>query len=141
MEGYAFRTVGDINIRENKVSAGLKNFSTTVKLAEKVENQFLKASTLHRVAKAYLLMNQPDAALTHLLENIQVAKQFGYSDELEVALKLTAEVYASKEIVDKAYEYQSHYIRLHDSLFDQRNSEHLAMMQARFESKLKQDEI
>lgn len=141
LEGYAYRTLGDINLRQNKVTAGLSKFSTTVQLADKVQNQFLKASTLHRVAKAYLLLNQPDAALTHLLENIQVAKKFGYSDELEVALKLTAEVYAMKKTVAKAYEFQSLYIRLHDSLFDQRNSEHLALMQARFESQLKQAEI
>jgi signal transduction histidine kinase len=70
-----------------------------------------------------------------------VAKQFGYSDELELALKLASEVYTAKKEVDNAYEYQSRYVRLHDSLFDQRNSQHLALMQAKFESQLKEAEI
>src|SRR5688572_10865519 len=141
LEGYAYRTLGDIDLRNKKVEAGLGKFWNALLLADKVENKFLKASTLHRVAKAYVLLNQPDEALKYLLENIVVAKQFGYSDELELALKLTSEVYTNKNIISEAYKYQSLYIHLHDSLFDQRNSEHLALMQARFESQLKQAEI
>lgn len=141
LEGYAYRTLGDIDLRNKKFEAALEKFWNAVALADRVENKFLKASTLHRVAKAYIMLNQPDAALKHLEENIAVAKQFGYSDELEIALKLTAEVYTIKNAVIKAYEYQSRYIRLHDSLYDQRNSQHLALMQARFESQLKEAEI
>ena len=46
-----------------------------------------------------------------------------------------------KNVPAKAYEYQSRYLQLHDSLYDQRNSEHLAVMQARFEAPLKEAEI
>src|SRR5688572_12010496 len=51
LEGYAFRTLGDIDLREQNIEAALKKFSTTVQLADKVQNKFLKSSTLHRVAK------------------------------------------------------------------------------------------
>jgi two-component system, sensor histidine kinase and response regulator len=141
LEAFALRTLGDIDLRKGRVESALKKFWNAVQLADKIQNRFIKASTLHRVAQASLLLHQPDAALKYLLENIQVAKRFGYSDELEIALKLTADVYTEKKMIAKAYEYQSRYVALHDSLYDQRNSEHLALMQAKFESQLKQAEI
>lgn len=141
LEGYAYRTLGDIDIQNKKLKAGLEKFWSTVFLADKVQNKFLKISTLHRLGKTYILLNQPDIALKHLLENIQLASTFGYSDELEITLKLVAEAYAAKNAVAKAYEYQARYVQLHDSLYDQRNSEHIALMQAKFESQLKEAEI
>ena len=141
LEGFAYRTLGDIDIHNKRYDAALANFLNTLRLADKVQNKFLKASTLHRVGNAYILLNQPDAALQVLEENIVLAKQFGYTEELEAAMKLVSEVYTMKKAVKKAYEYQSQYVKLHDSLYEQRNSEHLALMQARFESQLKEAEI
>lgn len=140
-KGYAFRTLGDIDLKHKKYEAALQKFNNAVLMADKIENKFLKISALHRVGNAYSLLNQPDEALKYLLDGIRLARNFGYSDELEVALKLAAEAYASKKEIAKAYEYQSYYVQLHDSLYNQRNSEHLALMQARFESQLKEAEI
>lgn len=141
LEGYAYRTLGDIDIQNKKLKAGLEKFWSAVFLADKVQNRFLKISTLHRLGKTYISLNQPDTALKYLLENIQLASTFGYSDELEITFKLVAEAYAAKNAVAKAYEYQARYVQLHDSLYNQRNSEHIALMQAKFESQLKEAEI
>ena len=70
-----------------------------------------------------------------------MAKRFGYNEELACALRLTASVYASLKDVDNAFEYQTAYMKLHDSLFEQRNNEQLTSMQERFESQLNQAEI
>ena len=141
LEGFAYRTLGDIDLHYNKVENALAKFRNTLRFAENSHNMFLKTSTMHRVGKAYLLLNQPDHALKLLLENIQLATKYGYRDEVEFALKLTSEAYAAVNVPAKAYEYQSRYLQLHDSLYDQRNSEHLAVMQARFEAPLKEAEI
>jgi signal transduction histidine kinase len=138
LEGFAYRTLGDIDIHNKKYDEALTNFLNTLRLAENVQNKFLKTSTLHRVGNAHILLNNPDAALKALEENIELAKQYGYTEELEAAIKLASEVYTMKKSVKKAYEYQSRYVKLHDSLYDQRNSEHLALMQARFESQLQE---
>ncbi|HET6544111.1 MAG TPA: tetratricopeptide repeat-containing sensor histidine kinase [Chryseolinea sp.] len=141
LEGYAYRTLGDVDLHYKRVEASLAKFRATLQFAEKSHNMFLKTSTMHRVGKAYILLNKPDQALKLLLENIELAKKYGYRDEVEYALKLTSEAYAAKNLPAKAYEYQSRYLQLHDSLYDQRNSEHLAVMQARFEAPLKEAEI
>jgi two-component system sensor histidine kinase/response regulator len=139
--GYACRTLGDIDARNNKLHSALEKFRDAILLAERVQNKFLKVSTLHRMGKAYILLNQPDTALRYLLQNIQLASQYGYSDEHEIALRLASEAYALKNAIAKAFEFQSQYVQVHDSLYAQRNSEHLALMQTRFESQLKEAEI
>lgn len=141
LEGYAYRTLGDIDIKNNNTDWALQKFKKAISLATKVDNKFIKASTLHRVGKAYLLKGLPDEALKYFFENIQLASRYSYSDELVITLKLTSEAYEMKKSLANALTYQTKYIKLHDSLYDQRNSEHLALMQARFESQLKEAEI
>jgi signal transduction histidine kinase len=86
-------------------------------------------------------LNQPDSAIKYLSKDIEVAGQFGYGNELENAFKLMAEAYSQKKLLPEAFEYQTRYISLHDSLYDKRNVERLTLMQARFESALKEAEI
>ena len=141
MKGFAFRTLGDIDLELHMHDAALQKFEQAIAMANKVGNKFLAVSTLHRVGHTYSLMNQPDIALKYALEAVNIARKFGYRDELEIALKLTSEIYASKKAIPQAYEYQRAYVQLHDSLFFQRNSEQLALMQTKFESQLKEAEI
>lgn len=141
LEGYAYRTLGDIDVKNKNAEGALQKFKKAITLAERIDNKFIMVSTLHRVGKAYLLKGLSDEALRYLSENIRLASRYGYSDELEIALKLTSEAYAMKNSLSDALAYQTKYIQLHDSLYDQRNSEHLALMQARFESQLKEAEI
>ncbi len=141
LKGFAFRTLGDIDLQLNARDAALQNFEQAIAMANKVENKFLAVSTLHRVGNTYFLLNQPEVALKYTLDAVDIARQYGYRDELEITLKLASEIYASKNDIEQAYEYQRAYVQVHDSLYLQRNSEQLALMQTRFESQLKEAEI
>ena len=140
-QGFALRTMADMDIRKRRVDAALQKYWKIIGLAQKVDNKFLEVSTLHRIGNAFILLNQPDSALKYLTKNIQVAVRFGYGNELESAYKLMSEAYSQKKLLPEAFQYQTRYIALHDSLYDQRNVEQLALMQARFESALKEAEI
>ena len=140
-QGFAYRTMADIDLRNNRIEGALAKYWKILSLAEAVDNRFLEVSTLHRVGNAFIQLNQPDSALKYLTKNIEVARQFGYGNELDQAFKLMADAYAQKKLLPKALEYQSRYIKLHDSLYDQRNGEQLALTQARFETALKEAEI
>jgi two-component system sensor histidine kinase/response regulator len=141
LEGYAYRTMADIDVRNQRINSAMVKYWKILSLAEQVDNKFLEVSTLHRIGSSFILLNQPDSALKYLTENIRTANQFGYSDELEIAYKLMSDAYVQKNLLAEAFDYQSRYVHLHDSLYDQRNSEQVALMQARFESQLKEAEI
>lgn len=140
-QGFAYRTMGDMDLARMRIEGALAKYWKILSLAEKVNNRFLEVSTLHRIGKAFILLNKPDSALKYLSRNIKVAEQYGYGNELEDAFKLIAEAYAQKKMPSEAFHYQTLFINLHDSLYDQRNVEQLALMQARFESALKEAEI
>jgi signal transduction histidine kinase len=140
-QGFAYRTMADIDIRNKKIAGALGKYRKILSLAHAVNNRFLEVSTLERIGNAFILLNQPDSALKYLKKNLEVARRFGYGNELDKAFKLMADAYAKKGMLPEALHYQRRYVTLHDSLYEQRNGEQLALMQARFESALKEAEI
>jgi signal transduction histidine kinase len=80
-------------------------------------------------------------AIEVLKEAISIGETHGYNDELERALKLMAESYVVQKDFESAYQYQSRYIKLHDSLESHKKEEQLGVAQAKFDSELKQIQI
>jgi tetratricopeptide (TPR) repeat protein len=125
MKGFALRTLGDVALGHNRTKEALKNFFGCYEIALKLENTFLKSSVLHRIAKSYYSMKEYDEALNYLHENIALAKKYGFKDELERAYKLMSEIYYNVNDLKQAYQYQTLYVGLHDSLYDQRGQEQI----------------
>jgi two-component system, sensor histidine kinase and response regulator len=141
MRGFALRTLGDVEIGFNKPQVALEKYFACYEIALKVDNTFLKSSVLHRIAKSYYSLKRYDESLNYLYENITIAKKFGFKDELERAYKLMSEIYFGMNDFRQAYRFQSLYVGLHDSLYDQRGQEQIAMMQIRYETEMKQAQI
>lgn len=138
---FARRTLGDIKLLKKNVPEALAHFNECHRLSVLHKNTFIKASVLHRLAKAYVQQGNFEKALNHLSENLTVAKQYGFEDELERAYKMLAEIYYKKNDLKRAYMYQTAYINLHDSLYNQRSSEQIAIMQTRYDTEIKQAQI
>jgi signal transduction histidine kinase len=141
MIAFAHRTLGDILVNRKNYDEALSHFDACYALAKDHNNMFVLTSVLHRIANVYFILGKYDFAIEHLSANIQTAKALGFKDELERAYKLIGEVYFNKKDLDRAYHYQALYVSLHDSLYDQRNSEQIALMQIRFDSEMKQAQI
>jgi two-component system sensor histidine kinase/response regulator len=141
MNAFARRTIGDIYLLRNNLAKAFDNFKICLNISVKQGNTFLRASVLHRLAKLYLLQGYSEKALSSLLENIEIAKEFGFKNELERAYKLMSEIYYKKNDIAQAYQYQSAYIKLHDSLYDQRTDEQISLLQIRFDTEMKQAQI
>lgn len=138
---FALRTMGDINFSKKKTTEAILNFNKCLDLSVKHSNTFLKASVLHRLAKTYASLGKYDLAINYLRESEAIAIKYGFKDELERAYKMFSEIYHKKNDLDKAYAYQAAYIELHDSLYNQRSSEQIALLQTRFETEMKQAQI
>lgn len=141
LTAFAFRTLGDVALARTDIHEALRQYFQCYEIAIRLDNNFLKSSVLHRIAKSYNALKKYDEALNYLHENIVIAKDAGFKDELERAYKLLSEIYYSINDLKQAYHYQSLYVGLHDSLYDQRGQEQIAMMQIRFETEMKQAQI
>ena len=141
MSAFALRTLGDIELMRGNNSGALKLFSQCLDISVKQDNTFLKASVLHRLGKTHNLLGNTQKAIAFLSENIAIGERFGFKDELERAYKMASEIYYHQGDLAVAYDYQLKYINLHDSLYNQRSSEQIALMQIRFDTELKQAQI
>ena len=141
LEGFALRTLGDVDFNEKNYEHALDKYEQVIEMANKLENVFLKVSTIHRMGETYVLLNKHEQALAYLLKNISMAKQFEFRSELERSLKLISEIYAKQKQVAKAFDYQKQYLAVHDSLYEQRSSEQMALMQVKFDSEMKEAKI
>ena len=141
MVAFAHRTIGDIAFERQNLPDALEHYTICQQLSLSLGNTFLKSSVLHRIAKTYFVQGKSAEAIAILTENISVAEKFGYKDELERAYKLLSEIHYSRKELDKAFKFQSAYVSLHDSLYSQRSSEQLALMQIRFDTEMKQAQI
>jgi two-component system, sensor histidine kinase and response regulator len=141
MIAFAHRTLGDIFVARKNMKQALQHLNACYALALKHNNMFIHTSVLHRIANVYFISGKYDLAIEQLTLNIKTAEELGFKDELERAYKLISEVYYKKKDLAQAYHFQSLYVGIHDSLYDQRNSEQIALMQIRFDTELKQAQI
>lgn len=141
LEGFALRTLGDVDFNEKKYNNALEKYEQVIHMADKLENVFLKVSTIHRIGESYVFLSRSDLALGYLLKNISIARQYEFRRELERSLKLISEIYAKRKEIGKAYDYQNQYLAVHDSLYQQQSSEQMALMQVKFDSEMKEAKI
>lgn len=141
MIAFSRRTLGDVYLIRKEPNKALANFEACLAISDKIDNTFLKVSTLHRLGKFYNEKGQYEKALVYLFRNIELTLKFGYKEELEKTYKLVAEAYDAQKDIPKAYEYQTKYLMVHDSLYDQRQSEQIALMQAISNAEIKETQI
>jgi len=110
-------------------------------MSEKNKNTSMKAATTHRLAKAYIALDRLAEANTLLQANEQVAVEMGYPEELERTYEVLAELSHKRGDNARAYAYLKKYTLLHDSIYTEKNSEQIALLQGQFDLNLKQAEI
>jgi len=141
MVGFASRTQGDVLFERQDYNNAMKKFISSLVIAEKTGNNFLRASTLHRLGKTYRAMGESEKALKYLVANYEFSKKLDYKEELERTSKMISEIYLEQGDFKNAHQYQSIYLAVHDSLYAQRKEDQLMLMQASFDSEIKQTQI
>jgi two-component system sensor histidine kinase/response regulator len=141
MVGFASRTQGDVLFARQDYNNALKKFISSLVISEKTGNNFLRASTLHRLGKTYHAMGQSEKALSYLLADYEFARRLDYNEELERTSKMISNIYLEQGDFKKAHQFQSVYLAVHDSLYAQRKDDQLMLMQASFDSEIKQTQI
>jgi two-component system sensor histidine kinase/response regulator len=141
LTGFALRTLGDVDMALGRYQDALLKFNEVVRIAKELSNIFLQVSTNHRIGKVFYVLGKNTVAINTLTANLAAARQYGFKGELERSLKLISEIYASMGEMHRAYDFQNRYVTVHDSLQLQRSGEEMAMMQAKFDSEIKEARI
>jgi two-component system, sensor histidine kinase and response regulator len=119
----------------------MQNFLECLAIGREESNTFLQVTALHRLGAVHKQLGNYKEAIRCLDENIPLARSYGYAEELEGTYKKLSEIYYYRKDIARAFEYQSKYLATHDSLYSQKQNEHIAVLQAAFDTELKQAEI
>ncbi len=139
--GFSERILGDIYFEKKEWKRALESFTKCLASARQNDQTSLIVSTLHRIGRTHLKLNKPDAALPYLLENAIIAKQLGYKDELEKTYALLVDAYVQKNNLAQAFHYQTLFIQIHDSLYNQNSAQQIAQMESRYKDEIKEAKI
>lgn len=138
---FSKRTLGDILYEEGNFAQALEKWKDCLKSATAQSNNFLIVSTLVRLGKTHLRLNEPEQAIAYLNRSLSIAEQYKLKSELKDSFGELAEAYVLKNDFKKAYRYQTQFHLLNDSLLEQRTGEQMAVTQAKFESDIKNSQI
>lgn len=138
---FAYRVIGDVFAVRNQLDSAINSYNKSMELANKQDIMTFKATLYHRFGNIYLLQNKLDLAEKILKQGIVISLENKFLDELQTTYKVLAEVYKAKGDILSAYEQQSNYITLKDSLLSTENSNRLSLLQGQFENDLKLSEF
>jgi two-component system, sensor histidine kinase and response regulator len=138
---FSKRTLGDILYEEGNYAPAIDKWKECLKSATAQSNNFLIVSTLVRLGKTHLRLNEPEQAIAYLNQALSIAEKYKLKSELKDSFKELANAYVLKNDFKRAYRYQTQFHLLNDSLLEQRTGEQMAMAQAQFESDIKNSQI
>lgn len=139
--GFAWRTLGDIYEKQNKIAAAEKNYLNSIAVADSNNNYTLRVSTAHRLGKMYLSHGQSAKAERVLLANENLCAKFHFRNELVNTYKLLAILYKGNSAFGKAAAYYEKFIALNDSLYNETTARQLAIQEDKYKSQLQESKI
>ncbi|HYG01338.1 MAG TPA: tetratricopeptide repeat-containing sensor histidine kinase [Chryseosolibacter sp.] len=138
---YALRCLGDIDVLKGDFKRSLDNYHKGLNLVSDEKHAYLYSSILNRVGVVHNQIGEFDKALTYLHDNHSLTLKFSYKELLAQTYKALSESYKYKNDIARAYDFQSRYLKLHDSLHNKQQEQQIALLQSKFESELKQAQI
>jgi signal transduction histidine kinase len=139
--GFAWRTLGDIYEKQNKIALAEESYSKSIAVADSNKNYTLRVSTAHRLGKMYLTHGQSAKAERVLRANEQLCSKFHFRSELVNTYKLLAQLYKNNSDFRWSTEYFEKFIVLNDSLYNETTTKQLAMQEDKYKSQLQQSRI
>ena len=141
LTAFANRVIGDIYYDQGKYDSAASIFKNSLQDARVQKVKTTEASVTHRLGAAYIKLGMLDAAESVLKEGIIVSSENNFLDELAKNHKFLAKVYEEKGQIRKAFEHQSTYLILNDSLVNTANNDRIALMQGMFQENLDKSEL
>tara|TARA_R110002020_G_scaffold921_8_gene4602 strand:- start:12226 stop:14175 length:1950 start_codon:yes stop_codon:yes gene_type:complete len=138
---FSNRIIGDVYFKRDQFDSAELIFEQALVNADQQGLNSLIASILHRLGHTYLLNGKLEKAKQILLQGVEVSTENGFVDELSKNHKYLAEYYRQVGDYKEAYEQQSKFVILNDSLVNTSSRDRIALMQGMFQDDLNQSEL
>ncbi len=140
LTAFAFRVIADVYFEKNQIDSAEVTYEKSLQMAEKQGILTFKASLQHRLGRTYLRQGKLNKAESILQDGIKLSSENKFLDELKESHKFLALVYEAQGNIKSAFEEQSKYLILNDSLQSKETRNRLTLLQGMFENDLKRSE-
>jgi sensor histidine kinase YesM len=136
----ALNSVGEVYYARKEYESSLKHLLKSLSLLEK-HNGRVYANVLNNISKVYNAQKRYPIALSYAQRSFALSRQLGSRQEIKNAAQTLSEIYAGLHDFAHAYEYQSLFVSLKDSITSQEYTQRLAVLEANLELAKKQAHI
>lgn len=133
--------IGLIKFDLRRYQEALVDFNSALALNREINDESESALTLQHIAGTYLAMGQPDLALKHGLESMELCKKHGLKKQEMDLHKLLARIYSEKEQYKQALIHLNTFINIKDSVFSNEQREELNRVVEKYEMERKEKQI
>ncbi|SFT84635.1 Signal transduction histidine kinase [Algoriphagus locisalis] len=138
---FSNRIIGDVYFARNQLDSAEIIYEKALENGVNQGISTIEASLSYRLGNTYLLNGKQENAKEVLLKGIEVSIYHGLIDELSKNHKYLAEYYRQTGDYQLAYEQQSKFVALNDSMVNKSSRDRLALMQGMFQDDLEQSEM
>ncbi|QNH61909.1 ATP-binding protein [Hymenobacter sediminicola] len=133
--------LGTFYYQQNQLDTAEGLLRKAITLVEPLKNYRIEAGHLELLAIVLLLKEQLDEAEALTVRALQLARQTNYQERILDGYNLMAEIKVSQREYEQAFNWQSRFRDLNDSLNSRSRLQTLTALQARYDTKEKEHQI
>ncbi|GAB3331082.1 hypothetical protein GCM10027299_36570 [Larkinella ripae] len=133
--------LGQVYLKLKQPARAETYFRQALKVGEQAHYQSSILTSLLGLGQAQVENRQPIQSLAYFEKAVQLAEQLRQKEERLLAYKGLAAAYAANGNYSRAYGFQSKWVALNDSVFNEESAKKIAGVQAEYQSEKKQAEI
>jgi signal transduction histidine kinase len=131
----------EVYLNQGKNEKALQYYRQSYSTNKKINNLLLLASTWNNIAKIHLNTRAIDSCIIYSYKALQVARQVNLKPEIENAYRHLYKSYGDKAQIDSAFKYQTLWVAVKDSLFNEQKNKQILMLQNTYQSEKHKMEI
>ena len=136
-----YNAMGEIYFRSQNYDESFRYQQQALQLAIETGSINLQSGIYTALSDLYLIQNNPSQALVHAERALEIGKKINSKRNIADSYHQLSKVYAAAKNYTKAYEFQSLYVTLNDSMKSSESLSNIEKMKANYELDKKELEI
>jgi len=133
--------IGDTYLKLKNYLKALDNYGNALDIAEQIKSKQNICLLRSKIAFCQFSINQINSAEQNYLYSLSLAKELNFVNLIEQNYKELSELYAQTKNYEKAYQFQSEYLKIHSSIFNETTQSKISELQTKYETEKKEKEI
>ena len=138
---WAYNNIGELYSFQGKTDKALENYFSSLQIKEEVSDKRGIAKGYINIGLLYGQKNNYPEAIGYLQKGVQLSQEIRVKQLQMDAYKGLSEVSEKMKDYHNAYKYHLLYSQFKDSIFNEKNSKEIAVMQTKYETEKKEKEI